>query len=679
MSYLYVTTAHKPSSVTHSVTGNFTGPKELNLIISKGTRIEIHQLTEDGVQPLLDIGIYARITTMFLFRPKGSKQDHLFISTESYQFCVLKYENNSIITTTNGDIKDRVGKPVDIGHIVIIDPSCSLILMHLYDRVLKILPIDENSNFESTYNLRIDELIVLDIKFLEGYDLPTVAILYQDHQDSRHVKTYQIKDQKLEKGPIFLANVEAYASILIPLSKKIGGGFLVVGEKTISYKSPESEKSVHMDQTMITSYGKIDHERYLLGDILGNLSILSLKPSQNKIVSIPVEKIGTVSTPSTISYLDNGFVYIGSSYSNSQLIKLKDEKDEDGSFIEIFEEHSNIGPIVDFCSIDLERQGQCQIVTCSGGFNEGSLRVINNGIGIEEQATIGLGGMKGLWSMKETSSSENDKYLAVSFLAETKFLSIEDEELEESEIEGFNLKSQTIYCGNFHDNYLIQITPSGIIVVNSKKFGKVCEWTNIEGKKINVVGCNNSQICISQGNTISYFELNDKTLTRISQKTLENEIACIDLTPLEGKKTSDIVAVGTWTNISVNILKLPSLEVISKIELGGDAIPRSILFNTFEGQDYIFIGMGDGNLFNYKFDRKTLEFHDKKKIGIASQPITLQPFNSNGVTNIFAASDRPTVIYSSNKKILFSNVSLSVKKDFFFFLKHFLSTFFFFK
>ena len=46
------------------------------------------------------------------------------------------------------------------------------------------------------------------------------------------------------------------------------------------------------------------------------------------------------------------------------------------------------GPIVDFCVVDLERQGQGQVVTCSGAYKDGSLRVVQNGIGINEQ--VGL-------------------------------------------------------------------------------------------------------------------------------------------------------------------------------------------------------------------------------------------------------------------------------------------------
>ena len=49
---------------------------------------------------------------------------------------------------------------------------------------------------------------------------------------------------------------------------------------------------------------------------------------------------------------------------------------------------------------------------------------------------------------------------------------------------------------------------------------------------------------------------------------------------------------------------------------------------------------------------------DKRKLSLGTQPITLRSFSSNGNRNLFAVSDRPTVIYSHNKKLLFSNVNL---------------------
>jgi hypothetical protein len=42
--------------------------------------------------------------------------------------------------------------------------------------------------------------------------------------------------------------------------------------------------------------------------------------------------------------------------------------------------------------MDLDRQGQGQLVTCSGMLGDGSLRVVRNGIGISETASLELPG-----------------------------------------------------------------------------------------------------------------------------------------------------------------------------------------------------------------------------------------------------------------------------------------------
>jgi DNA damage-binding protein 1 len=48
---------------------------------------------------------------------------------------------------------------------------------------------------------------------------------------------------------------------------------------------------------------------------------------------------------------------------------------------------------------------------------------------------------------------------------------------------------------------------------------------------------------------------------------------------------------------------------------------------------------------------------DRKKIALGTRPILLRPFRSRGAAAVFAASDRPTVIYSANRKLLYSNLN----------------------
>ncbi|KMS95736.1 hypothetical protein BVRB_005380 [Beta vulgaris subsp. vulgaris] len=54
----------------------------------------------------------------------------------------------------------------------------------------------------------------------------------------------------------------------------------------------------------------------------------------------------------------------------------------------------------------------------------------------------------------------------------------------------------------------------------------------------------------------------------------------------------------------------------------------------------------------------TGELTDRKKVSLGTQPITLKTFSSKNATHALAASDRPTVIYNSNKKLLYCNVNL---------------------
>lgn len=79
---------------------------------------------------------------------------------------------------------------------------------------------------------------------------------------------------------------------------------------------------------------------------------------------------GEVSIPECITYLDNGVLFIGSRVGDSQLVKLnKAVNPETGSYVTVMESFTNLAPIVDMVVVDLERQGQGQLVTCSGMWN----------------------------------------------------------------------------------------------------------------------------------------------------------------------------------------------------------------------------------------------------------------------------------------------------------------------
>ena len=266
--YNYVATAHKPSLVTHSLVASFTDPGVLNLIVARCTRIEIYSLEAQGLTLLHDVPLYCRVATMELWRPNGRTTDRLFISTERYQFCILSYDaaKKEIITEAKGDVADRIGRQAEIGQIAVIDPQARLIGLHLYDGLFKVLSATAGGSLQSeSFNIRLEELKVLDMVFLHGPTKPTLALLFEDNKEGRHVKTYevQLKDKDLSDGPWAPASVEAGASMLIAVRT---GGVLVVGETSLTYLSGADFRSIAMPFCIIKCADRIDDNRYLLGD-----------------------------------------------------------------------------------------------------------------------------------------------------------------------------------------------------------------------------------------------------------------------------------------------------------------------------------------------------------------------------------------------------------------------------
>ncbi|CAN4082375.1 unnamed protein product [Withania somnifera] len=634
--------------------------------IRKCTRIEIHLLTPQGLQPMLDVPIYGRIGTLELFRPHGETQDLLFIATERYKFCVLQWDADAseVITRAMGDVSRRIGRPTDNGRIGIIDPDCRLIGLHLYDGLFKVIPFDNKGQLKEAFNIRLEELQVLDIKFLYGCPKPTIVVLYQDNKDARHVKTYEVslKDKDFIEGPWAQNNLDNGASLLIPVPPPLCG-VLIIGEETIVYCCASAFKAIPIRPSITRAYGRVDADgsRYLLGDHNGLLHLLVITHEKDKVTGLKIELLGETSIASTISYLDNAFVFIGSSYGDSQLVKLNLQPDTKGSYVEVLERYVNLGPIVDFCVVDLERQGQGQVVTCSGAYKDGSLRIVRNGIGINEQASVELQGIKGMWSLKSATDDPYDTFLVVSFISETRFLAMNlEDELEETEIEGFNSQVQTLFCHDAVYNQLVQVTSNSVRLVSSTSRDLKNEWFAPAGYSVNVATANATQVLLATGGGhLVYLEIGDGVLNEVKYAKLDYDISCLDINPIgENPNYSSIAAVGMWTDISVRIYSLPDLNLITKEQIGGEIIPRSVLMCSFEGISYLLCALGDGHLLNFVLSMSTGELTDRKKVSLGTQPITLRTFSSKDASHVFAASDRPTVIYSSNKKLLYSNVNL---------------------
>nr|POF11929.1 dna damage-binding protein 1 [Quercus suber] len=382
--------------------------------------------------------------------------------------------------------------------IGIIDPDCRLIGLHLYDGLFKVIPFNNKGQLKEAFNIRtLGECIYLmllwglrNFKFwISSFCMVTIVVLYKGNKDARHVKTYEValKDKDFVEGPWSQNNLDNGANLLIPVPPPLCG-VIIVGEETIVYCSANAFKAIPIRPSITRAYGRVDADgsRYLLGDHTGLLHLLVITHEKERVTGLKIELLGETSIASTILYLDNAFVYIGSSYGDSQLNLQPDAK---GSYVEVLERYVNLGPIVDFCVVDLERQGQGQVATCSAAYKDGSLHIVRNGIGINEQASVELQGIKGMWSLRSSTDDPFDTLLVVtsSFV---RLVSSTSRELRNE------WNARPGYSINVATANATHVTSSFVRLVSSTSRELRNEWNARPGYSINVATANATHVSL---------------------------------------------------------------------------------------------------------------------------------------------------------------------------------------
>ena len=458
----------------------------------------------------------------------------------------------------------------------------------------------------------------------------------------------------------------------VPASKSSSlGGVLILGQRQITYHHTGEGITRTLPvggDLLLYSYCMVDAEnddgiqhKYLLGDEMGRLHVLTLLRNVTPdgkgdgcVTTLLLEALGTVSSAAALVYFGEGCVFVGSQFADSQLVKILDapvplsgvvddgeEKNplEETTYLRVLEEYTNLGPIVDFdlrpCGDDSPDEGQKDqsvaklrsnqhrqsvLVTCSGVGKDGSVRLVRNGVGMNQFAEVEMPGIKGMWSLRRKFADEDDAFLVQSFVRETRILGVQstgggiedmkdDEEesaaLAEVTIPGFDSSKSTLFAGNLKVgtyDLMVQVVQDGIRVVKSESLELVSEWCPFNASDedddydneplglITVASANESgQIVIAlHGGILMYLFVegggSSPIIRRVKRTSLDREISCIDLNPFDVAKDdtamdvegvpaarrSQLVAVGLWDDLSVRLLSLGAnaLDQVLHISLG---------------------------------------------------------------------------------------------------------------
>ncbi|KAJ1792002.1 DNA damage-binding protein 1a, partial [Coemansia sp. RSA 1938] len=410
------------------------------------------------------------------------------------------------------------------------------------------------------------------------------------------------------------------------------------------------------------------------------------------------------------------------------------------TFVETLELHENLAPLVDMCVVGIgesnnrtadtmtteseahEESGSASggvedcrsagtqpggnygsVVSCSGMHNTPGLRVVRNGIGIEQLFSVDISGLLGLWSLAVAQPASCDSramdidtddarlvLLVLSLVDRTLLLgwrepSGEQVDVAEVALSGWRLGEPTLAAGLASDRrHVVQATSSAIVLIDSVGWTVQAEWVpgEIGMSAISAVSVSGDQVAAAiDGRTIVYLEVRQGALACVGHRQLDNVVSCIDVHSWHGVAgPATHVAVGMWSVNDVCLLALPDLvtaapalslrmpqglalsaSAIGLASTGQDSLPRSVLMCTLGNTPYLLAGLGDGRLhqFALSVDADGVSVREHKSIALGSGPLGLTPFVNHGSLNVFASSDHSAVLFADKHQTAHSDARIS--------------------
>ncbi len=417
------------------------------------------------------------------------------------------------------------------------------------------------------------------------------------------------------------------------------------------------------------TWTQIDNQRWLLADDYGKLYLLMLVLDiDNEVTGWKLDVIGETSRASVLVYLDQGYMFVGSHQGDSQYVKIQEQG------VELIQTISNIAPILDFTIMDMgsrsgEAQtneyssGQARIVTGSGAFQDGSLRSVRSGVGLEDQGVLGeMAHATDLFALRSSDTSESIDTLVATFVGETRIFQFQpDGEVEErAEFKSFSMLESTLLAENLPNDRLLQVTGSSARLMDSENGMVLSEWSPPNGTTITAASGNFETLALSVSGleAVSLDLKSDLKVKARRQFAAEGQIACIHVPHL----STDLCFVGFWQSATVAFLKVDTLETVQKIVVSDEAVsvPRSIVLAQIlpEQPPTLFIAMANGEVITFFLDVNNSTLSSKKVVVLGTEQANFKALSrSDGLSNVFATCEHPSLIYGSEGRIVYSAVT----------------------
>lgn len=243
----------------------------------------------------------------------------------------------------------------------------------------------------------------------------------------------------------------------------------------------------------------------------------------------------------------------------------------------------NIAPILDMSVMDYHNEKHDQMFACCGMAPEGSLRIIRSGISVDRLLRTApiYQGITAIWTVKMRISDSYHSFLVLSFVEETRVLSVGVNFTDVTDSVGFQPDVCTLACGLVNDGILVQIYQNSVrlcmptTVAHSEGItssSPACRSWSPDNIGINLGSVGHNLIVVATSNPcfliilgVKFLSLNDYEVYEMQHIRLQSELSCISI-PQKHITRSDSASLPAGVDVGNTFVigtHKPSVEVVS--------------------------------------------------------------------------------------------------------------------
>ncbi|WFD30952.1 hypothetical protein MSPP1_001978 [Malassezia sp. CBS 17886] len=390
-------------------------------------------------------------------------------------------------------------------------------------------------------------------------------------------------------------------------------------------------------------------------------------PQPTRLRIARIGRTAVAAGPQAISYLGEGFAYVGSAVGDAVLSRV-DMRAASPTLEEVFRWEC-IAPLVDFCDHWVEDgrgdEDMDHVITCSGAGPTCSVRRLWNGVSTQELASLDAPGCVQLWSVsREPDAGGAALFLVAAYETHTSVWECSASSAlcdvsASLATDGVPLDTRALHAASLHVSaadtdarcsFLFVVARGAYVVtLYAGRAAHVVPWVPPEGDEI--VACDarpDGAVLVGlQGGTLLRFAAGAHGICEKRRRALGSELTSIafahgggggsgsrgsgSVGDGDGRDSGDdggggtVAAVGVWDPPAVALVSPTSLDTLQHIPCA--ALPCSLLVQSSEEcGPQLLVGMSSGDVCVHTLDPNKHGSTAQKTVRVGETPVELVPF-----------------------------------------------------